>query len=242
MKVRAFFLALLCAFSVVGSAQADPGANQLTSWGSLCAKAGTSGTTFIWKTSAPASCTSTPNRIITWSDFTTNVNSSGCASGNPLPTWSALLGCKTGASATLTSQAWNGTGALYTTDGTSCFNGGGSTTLSFTTPAATKAPTSSATQITLAFSSVAQWTADATPTTGTGISYQLTAPGGGVVASGSITNGSAPSPFYWNATAPAGAYVWQITGLGAETCTGLNLKTVHNNTAEQFNSTVSWYQ
>lgn len=240
---RAFIVALAVALCLLplAPAGADPGANQLVSWSALC-NAVTAGT-LHWSGSTPANCSSTPNRIITWPQFTSNVThtGTGCGSGNPLPTWGALLTCR-GAGTTVTSQAWSATGSLYTTDGTTCFPGGGAATVSFSTPPNTVAPTTAGTQVKLAFSSIAQYTGDLAPTTGTGISYSLTAPGGGTVASGSLSNGSTAAPSYFTPGAPAGSYVWTISGLGSETCTGASLKTVHNNTAEQFSATASWSQ
>lgn len=240
--MRRALIALALVLAAIAPGGADPNSNQLTSWSALCT--GKTEGVYSWSGSQPANCTNLPGRAIQWPDFTANVThtGTGCGTANPLPTWGQLLTCR-GTGTTQVSQSINGEGITYTTDGTTC-TPSGTSTLTFSTPSNTVAPTSGATQLTLSLTSVAQYTGDIGTPTGTGITYSLNAPGGGAIYTNvAVANGTTPSPTYSNGSAVAGSYTWTIGGLGSETCTGVApSKHVNNANAEQFSGSIKWYQ
>jgi hypothetical protein len=95
MRRRILSAALSCAilFSLGGgfAGATDPGPSQLASWAQACAAVGEGELSF--SNGTPTQCTSLPDRMLTWTDFTGNFNSSGCPSGNPMPIWSQMLAC-----------------------------------------------------------------------------------------------------------------------------------------------------
>ena len=80
------FLAFLLALNY------PPVGNQLPSWNSICL--GIADGTFLAKSGTPTQCSSLPNRIVSWADVAGAVNTSGCPTGNPLPTWQGVINCR----------------------------------------------------------------------------------------------------------------------------------------------------
>lgn len=245
MRLLAYLLAALLALSIVGSAPAgaDPNGNQLTSWSALCT--GKTEGVFSWSGAQPANCTNLPNRIIAWPDFTANVTHSGtgCGTGNPLPTWSALLTCR-GAGTTAVSQNFSGTGITKAANENSspppnyfCTTTGGATTLTITTPSNTVAPTSLATELSWTPTSIAAYAGS----TGTGITLTLTGPNSLQYVNQPVSNGSAVAVTSWAAGMPAGSYTWTMSGLGTQICnttSGL----VSSGSEEQVSGSITYYQ
>lgn len=218
--------ALLLAFSAVGgfhsAAIAAPGAAQLVSWSALCSEV--SAGRFVWKAGAPAQCTSLPLRIVSWADFTANVNTSGCGSGNPLPTYQQLINCRTLAG--LVSASVSGTANGYqpqTCSGPvsdrSCIPAVAASPLDTSTSSTTTNPNSSSVQI--------SWNVTPSQVSGT-CSLSL------------IYGSTTVSPnVYLSTNVPvSGSY---ILGAGAGAYT-LHIACSTNNSAATVSGTLSWYQ
>jgi hypothetical protein len=106
--------ALVFAAGVRPARATDPAPASLTSWAQACAAISENELTFLSGT--PSQCTSSPGLEMTWSDFVGNFQSSGCGSGNPLPTWSQILACAVnGTTVSATTDPWFINGSTYWT-------------------------------------------------------------------------------------------------------------------------------
>lgn len=147
MILRAAIALVALVALLPGAVNASPGTNQLVSWSALCSEV-TAGR-FVWKSGTPAQCSSLPNRITSWADFTGAVNSSGCPAGNPLPTYQGLINCRVLVGQVSASVSGQATGPIPCNQ--ICINNGGSpqpaAPFDTSTSSTTVNPTSTGTQV-----------------------------------------------------------------------------------------------
>jgi hypothetical protein len=238
--IHKILIALLVALAIAPvPISADPGANQLVSWSALCTGITEGSLTAVSGT--PSQCSSTPNRIVTWANVTAAINSSGCATGNPLPTWSQILNCRTSAVATAETQSITFSGAFTLVNlmhtggasGTIVANGCGTTTAAvtkFTMPSTTLAPTSSTTQL--------SWTPS-----GSGNAYTISFvnPSGSTAMSNNVAASSTNKVSFSASGAPAGAWSIVESGLSSQTCSGSGTSATESGSQGEGPGTAGWF-
>lgn len=218
--IRRIAIAVLAIIVLLPSAaDAAPGANQLVPWSGLCSEV-TAGR-FVWKAGTPAQCSSLPNRITSWADFTGAVNSSGCAAGNPLPTYQLMINCRVLIG--LVSASVSGSAEGPVPCNAICISGGGSPTpaspLDTQTSSTTVNPVSAGTQI--------SWNVTPSSVSGTcslSLKYGSTI----VVTAVGLTQGVASTGSY-SLGGGAGVYT-------------LHIACSTNGSSATVSGTLSWYQ